>query len=391
MTVRGLSTCAAPARPPRRTRWRTLGLSALLATSATVATTATVAHAQSGTIGLSVVISGTEDGAAFTIDPSGRIWYAQRHLGSVRIFNPATKTNTLFATVPHVVSKGERGLLGVALDPAYPTVPDVYLSATVTEPDGNVHMVVDEYADTGGTGAFVATIYDSGPLKTWPHDQGGRLLFGPDGDLYLTEGQSGSGSFPQDLTVPFGKILRMNPDGSAPATNPFAGSPFPTDLIYAFGIRNSFGLTFDPLTGNLWETEPGPSCNDEINLITSGSNYGWGDHAKCGVPPPAPLNTNQDGPLPRVLPEWFFATTITPVGIAFCNNCGLGAGFEGEFFFGGWETNEVYAATLDPTRTMITAVTPELTLPVHPNSLEVAPDGTVYVGTASTIYKLVLG
>ena len=93
---------------------------------------------------------------------------------------------------------------------------------------------------------------------------------------------------------PRGKILRLTRDGEAAPGNPFGSR------VWAFGIRNSFGLAFDPVTGNLWETENGPECNDELNRIVRGGNYGWGPAADCGSATP-PSDTNRDGPSP-ILP-----------------------------------------------------------------------------------------
>src|SRR5207249_410022 len=114
---------------------------------------------------------------------------------------------------------------------------------------------------------------------------------------------------------------------------PAAGNPFRGSRIFASGIRNSFGYDFDPQTGRLWLVDNGPECNDELNLISAGANYGWGPSETCTTPPPAPENTNQDGPSP-VLPEFWFAATIGPTGLAFCDGCGLGAGSDGGLFFG---------------------------------------------------------
>src|SRR2546430_17553243 len=86
-------------------------------------------------------------------------------------------------------------------------------------------------------------------------------------------------------------------------------------LVYTYGHRNMFGLAFHPVTGRAYVRENGPNCNDEVNLLTPGSNYGWGPDATCAPPPPAPNNPNQDGPNP-VLPIWRWATTLCPMKAA---------------------------------------------------------------------------
>ena len=85
--------------------------------------------------------------------------------------------------------------------------------------------------------------------------------------------------------------------------------------MFAYGIRNSFGFAFDPDTGDLWETENGPECNDEVNRIVAGANYGWGPSQSCP-------DTNNSGPSPR-LPLVTYSTTIGIAGAVFCDGCGL--------------------------------------------------------------------
>ena len=100
------------------------------------------------------------------------------------------------------------------------------------------------------------------------HD-GGRLLFGPDGMLYVTTGDAGVPENAQDLSSLSGKILRVNADGSVPDDNPFPDSP-----VWSYGHRNVQGLAFDD-DGRLWASEFGSSAYDELNLIEPGANYGW--------------------------------------------------------------------------------------------------------------------
>src|SRR6185295_2073331 len=109
---------------------------------------------------------------------------------------------------------------------------------------------------------------------------GGAMVFGPDGKLYVVIGDLNrngqlqniaGGPAPDDTGV----ILRLNDDGSIPGDNPFASQGGTLPKYYAYGIRNSFGLAFDPVTSRLWMTENGPTSYDEINLVTPGFNSGW--------------------------------------------------------------------------------------------------------------------
>jgi glucose/arabinose dehydrogenase len=200
--------------------------------------------------------------------------------------------------------------------------------------------------------------------------------------LYAIVGDGHDSANAQDTTDnDRGKILRMTPRGDAPKTNPIAGS-----RIWAYGIRNSFGFAFDPQTGDLWETENGPECNDELNPIIEGENYGWGPNETCSGQ--SPENTNQDGPDP-VLPELWYTPTIAPTGIAFCERCGLGVKTNGALLFGAANTGDVRRVTLNASRSHVTGQKVVYTHPESVLSIEVAPDGTIYFSDFGAIYRLV--
>lgn len=213
----------------------------------------------------------------------------------------------------------------------------------------------------------------------------------------------------QRLTNNAGKVLRMEPDGTVPGDN-----PFPSSYIFAYGIRNSFGFTFDPRTGRLWETDNGPECNDELNLVKRGRNLGGGPSATCTTPPAPPASTNQDGPNP-LLPKRWYATPLAVTGAAFCMSCRLGSASERALFVGTWVTHEVRLARLpsDPLpaeRLFVgTCVTHEVRRAlltrrrnsiasqsvVHRHGSGVlafarGPDGRLYFSDSAAIYRLTL-
>jgi glucose/arabinose dehydrogenase len=158
--------------------------------------------------------------AGFTFAPDGRIFYGERFTGELRVINPSTGTNRLFFTVPNLTSSGEQGLLAVALHPSYPSVPQVFLYATRLV-GGSPHGQILRITNQGGTGTGLRVVRDLG-VATQNHN-GGRLLFGPDGKLYLSIGDRLNPANSQNLAVLPGKVLRLNPDGSVPADNPVAG------------------------------------------------------------------------------------------------------------------------------------------------------------------------
>jgi glucose/arabinose dehydrogenase len=169
------------------------------------------------------------------------------------------------------------------------------------------------------------------------------------------------------------------------------GNPFPGSRVWSFGHRNSFGFTFDPLTGRLWETENGPECNDEINLDAKRGNFGWGANENCSGTSPA--DTNNSGPRPRIGPKWFTEGTIGITGDAFCHSCGLGPQYEGDLFFGGVNAGQLRVLQMNASRTGFAGGASVLL--TAPNgailSMETAPNGTIYFSDFSGIYKLVAG
>ncbi len=172
-----------------------------------------------------------------------------------------------------VVQGGEAGLLGLALHPQYPAKPYLYAMYTASDAGGMTNRVVRLVFD--GSHARFDRVIVAGIPGGRVHD-GGRIAFGPDGDLYIGTGETFHAELAQDMKSLGGKILRVTEDGAVPPDNPFPGSP-----IYSLGHRNVQGLAWEPRSGQLFESEHGPSGElgvrawDEINLIRAGGNYGW--------------------------------------------------------------------------------------------------------------------
>jgi glucose/arabinose dehydrogenase len=191
--------------------------------------------------------------------------------GTIRLIKKGTIQGA-YAQID-VSSRGEGGLLGLAADPEFPKRPYIYAMHTYEE-KGRLFNRIIRLRDEGETGTFDKVIIDNIPGGRL-HD-GGRIVFGPDGMLYITAGETFDAPLAQDLASLGGKILRIAPGGGIPEDNPFKGSP-----IYAYGNRNPQGLAWQPDTGKLFESEHGPSgefgnfANDEINVIAKGGNYGW--------------------------------------------------------------------------------------------------------------------
>ena len=316
--------------------------------------------------------------AAFTATPNGsRIFFGERFTGRIRQLNPATGKSTPFFTIPNVATAGEQGLLGLALRPNFPSNPRVWAFVTRTVSGTAQNQLLRIRAD--GSGFAVLR-----NLPTARFHIGGRIMFGPDDKLYAVGGEHQTPALAQDLSSLAGKVLRLNPDGTVPADNPQDGSP-----IIGYGIRNSFGFTFDPQQGHLWLADNGPECNDELNLIARLTlrNYGWGPRATCTSPPPAPRNTNQDGPSP-VLPKLTLPVSQGITGTAFCRLCGLPSS-GGQLFFADFNTGTIRRAKLTFDRR---AIVSQAAFYDHSDavlSVETPLDGgPIYFSTRTNIFQL---
>ena len=355
--------------------------SATTSTTTPPASTTTSPPAKGGAIVARPVATGLDHPATFVLDRSGAIFYGERLTGEIRRIDPKTGKDTSVFTVPHVVGEvtNEQGLVGLTLPPTFPGEPWLYAYATrmvhgvPRDQIWRIHM----HGDRGTSMQLVLDVEVAGVRHN-----GGRMLFGPDGMLYVVVGETLQSELAQDRTANGGKILRMTPTGGIPKDNPFPGS-----RVYSYGHRNSFGLAFDPASKDLWETENGPECNDELNRIEPGRNYGWGPSETCSGT--APDDTNQDGPKP-VAPQLFYPTTIGPTGIAFCDHCGLGTAREGDLFFGAFNTGDIHEVELSADRrTAVRDTTPFN----HGNlvlSIERGPNGTLYFSDGVGIFRLAL-
>jgi glucose/arabinose dehydrogenase len=212
--------------------------------------------------------------------PDGTILYNERDVQNIVHLNPATGVKKTIGTVPNVQSTdGEGGLMGLEINPAgYDTDHWLYIMHTSPTDNRIVRIKYDPASDTLNTGT--EQILLTGIERNKFHN-GGRLRFSPDGRyLYAGAGDAQNGDNAQNTASLNGKVLRINPDGTIPADNPF-GNP-----VWSYGHRNPQGLAFDS-QGRLWEQEFGNNVMDETNLIVKGGNYGWpsceGTTGTCGT------------------------------------------------------------------------------------------------------------
>jgi glucose/arabinose dehydrogenase len=243
----------------------------LLNTEATKTLNFTVDQPPTGDLQLQSVLPGLNFPVGMSLAPDGRVFFNERLTGKIRIINQQWQlVNTPFCQLS-VATNGEQGLLGLTLDPNFAQNHFVYVYYTEA---GAARNRVVRYTEVSGLCTGQTTILDTLPVNSFHN--GGIIQFGPDGKLYVIIGDAGIMANSQDLMSLAGKILRVNPDGSAPSDNPFfSNANVNAKKVFSLGHRNSYGFGFHSHTGHLWETENGPQDSDEINRVVAGGNYGW--------------------------------------------------------------------------------------------------------------------
>ncbi len=302
---------------------------------------------------------------AFTSERIPRFFFTEKNTGNIKIFEQGAVRPTPFATLS-VTTSGEQGLLGIALHPQYPDSPFVYVQYTRS---GDRANVVVRLRDSSGIGVDPRTIVVCTRINTATNHNGGNCHFGPDGKLYVSFGDNATSSNAQDSTPTNlrGKILRLNPDGSIPPDNPFAGTPF-----WSIGHRNSFDFTFDPVTGIMYCTENGPSCDDEVNRVPARGNMGWPVEGNC---------TYTNNPA-YVRPLYYFPSSPLPAltGIVVYRGTAFPR-LRGKLLFTGNSTPTLWTLTLTENGDTIVpgSFTNFFTYSTGFADVEVGPDGNIYL------------
>lgn len=284
-------------------------------------------------------------GMAF-VDNAGTALVLEKLTGRVRVVSSKSITGTAL-DLP-VANDSERGLLGIALSPTFVTDHFVYLSYTRANADGGsaTDNRVERYTWNGSKLMFDRKVLTR-PATPGPNHDAGKIVFGPDGKLYVSTGDvnrdESTENFEKARTITrTGSILRVNPSGTSVVSNPFYDPRFigtqyeAINDIYAYGIRNSFGLAFDPVTGNLWDTENGPDKFDEINRVDRGFNSGWQD-----IMGPTSRNGGTTGKLVSLgaaahyeEPKLSWKQPVAPTDAYFMETTRLGRPYKDDLFVG---------------------------------------------------------
>ena len=379
--------------------------------SATILTTVTTQSSGPSmldpNLSVQTVVTGLSQPTSMAFIGVNDFFVLEKDTGKVqRIVNGVLQSTVLDLAVN---SASERGLLGIALHPNFRLNRFVYLywteSSTGVDSTNLADVAllgnrVDRYIWNGSTLTFDRNLIKlrafqadaNQPLRG--NHNGGVLRFGPDGKLYILMGDNGRRGFLQNVTsgapVPddqfggpepdnahlTGFILRLNDDGSTPTDNPFynASTSFTGEAaanikkLFAYGVRNGFGMAFDPLSGNLWDQENGDDAFDEMNRVTAGSNNGWvqmmgpssrvaqykqiestyaaGNLQQLRWPPSLIADTPSAALAALYMlpgahyndPEFSWKYAVAPSPLGFVQGRGLGPQFEGDMFVGAART-----------------------------------------------------
>ena len=313
--------------------------------------------------------------------PDGRALVTERD-GRLRIVSSKGKLSAPLNGVPKVDTRGQGGLLDVAIDPDFAENKFVYLS--FAEPgDGGTNSTAVARGMLTATGlADVKIIFSQVPKVVSTLHFGSRIVFDDAGHMFISLGERSKSEFrgqAQDRGSDLGKVVRLNRDGTIPDDNPYVGKQGMRPEIWSYGHRNQQGAAMNPWTHELWTNEHGPRGGDEINIVKAGQNYGW---------PVVSYGINYDGtPVGKgkktgpgfTDPIHYWVPSIGVSGMAFYASDTI-LEWKGDLFVGGMAIPKLVRLELDDDRIVHEeALLSELGSRIR--TIAQGPDGAIYLLT----------
>lgn len=326
-----------------------------------------------------IFVTGLMLPVAFEFAPDGRQLFVNELYGKVRLVDDGQLAPEPVVELP--TTQGlEQGALGLALDPSFARNRWFYVLYSQTRKGKNEprRNRIVRFTEDHGRGTEETVILDNlpigypGPENLNGDHNGGRIAFGADGKLYVTVGDAGKRNEVRKQRSLFGKVLRINPDGSIPADNPDPESP-----VFASGFRSPFGLDIQPGTGLPWVSDNGPQGHDEINRVVAGGNYGWPEEA-------GHVNGGRTYLRP---PVWESKIDrFGPTGVAFYTGRAIPE-WRNDLFFCDWNSGSLWRLDLQPP-TYETASRVEVVAQPCRLYVRSGPDGALYFSDHHAIYRL---
>lgn len=336
------------------------------------------------------VAQGLDEPWGLAFLPSGEMLVTER-AGRLRIVSAEGVLSDPLAGVPEVDDRNQGGLLDVALAPDFTNSARVYLS--YSEPRGrgsNSTSVLRARLARDGAPRLEAVerIYRQEPAVQSTGHFGSRLVFAPDGTLFVTQGdrqtEEGRRLVQRDDTL-VGKIVRIRPDGAIPDDNPFVGRAGHRAEIWSMGHRNVQAAAINPLSGELWEVEHGTRGGDELNIVRKGLNYGWPVIAYGIEYGGAPITAGITAKEGLQQPAYYWDPNIAPSGMLFYTG-DLFPAWKGSLFIGGLASTSLVRLALDGDRVvgeerLLRELAPE---PERIRDVVQGPEGAIYLLTDNT-------
>ena len=334
--------------------------------------------------------------------PDGRLLVTQKS-GSLVLLSADGLTKSTISGAPTVDAAGQGGLLDVALDPKFDLASNRRIYLAYSEPGANGTngtAVARADLDAALTALQnVTVIFQQMPKKVSQGHYGSRIIFRPDGTMFVTLGERqmpiNSANEAQSLTSQLGKVVRINSDGSIPADNPYASDANAlTRAVWSYGHRNPQAAALHPTTGELWVTEHGPQGGDEVNLSLAKRNFGWANVSYgCNYGDPVGVTCRIGGGThnaPYTPPlAFFYPTSTAPGGAAFYTGTKFPE-WQGSFFVGGLAGRTLWRFVVNGSATAIVGVEPFFAGAHEIRDIKQGPDGWLYFisRNANAIYRV---